>query len=286
MTKFKLILPMLATVAMAGCVTTERMPDGTTKIRFSDETTSSLASLVPTSVATGMAGGGGSGLDLMPTRSPLNSGQFLYFAGQYDYECAAALLYSAKSSQPMDTQTSNTCRDRYFSRQQALKMAGKPYNRAAPAYDAANPPQAYWAQMTGQTISQLAGTGQFATRFTGLPRVGSDGQITMVVGFLGAGRGQDVALATTPMRTPVVINDAGFEAQMRSKAARLNTKVGDMSTCDAVLAYNGAVDKGRKPANVSARDYSRYEVRFTVASMGCKNSLYEFKSASQQAAAQ
>lgn len=42
MTKCKLILPLLAAAAMAGCVTTEQMPDGTTKIRFSDEAVSSL----------------------------------------------------------------------------------------------------------------------------------------------------------------------------------------------------------------------------------------------------
>jgi len=43
MTKCTLILPILAAVAMAGCVTTEKMPDGTTKIRFSDEAANSLA---------------------------------------------------------------------------------------------------------------------------------------------------------------------------------------------------------------------------------------------------
>ncbi|HDS1733922.1 hypothetical protein [Pseudomonas sp. BP8] len=282
MIKCKLILPVLAAVAMAGCVTTEQMPDGTTKIRFSDEAVSSLTSMMPAGVVTGVANGtGGSGLDLVPTRNPARSGQYLYFNGQYDYECAAALLYSAKSGQSMDAETSSKCRQRYFSRQQELKMAGKPYDRAAPAYDAYNPPEAYWATLTGRTTSQLAAMEQFSTRFTGMPRIDRAGNISIIVGFLGVAKGQHTALVTTPERTPVAINDAGFEAQMRSKAARLNARGSEMTSCDAVLAYHSAVDKGRRPAGVRASDYARYEVRFTVASMGCQDSLYQLKAASR-----
>lgn len=68
MTKYKLILLLLATAGMAGCVTTEQMPDGTTKIRFSDEAVNSLTSMMPNALVTGVAGGAGGGRS---TLSPL-----------------------------------------------------------------------------------------------------------------------------------------------------------------------------------------------------------------------
>ncbi|HGM5584233.1 TPA: hypothetical protein ACKP2Y_000532 [Pseudomonas putida] len=282
MTKCKFILPVLAAVAMAGCVTTEQMPDGTTKIRFSDETVSSLTSMMPNGLVTGVAGGAGSGgLDLIPTKSPVGNGQYLYFNGQYDYTCASALLYSAKSGKELDRDVNEECRDRYFQRQLALKLAGKPYDRAAPAYDADNPPDAYWARLKGRTLARLAATQQFATRFGGLPRVDRNGNITISVGFMGVGSGQHVALTTTPQRIPVVMEDAGFAAQMRTQSAKQNTEVGDWTTCDAVLAYNSVADRGARPANIAPGDYMQYVVRFTVSSLSCKDALHGYKSASR-----
>ncbi|MBK4987441.1 hypothetical protein [Pseudomonas sp. S36] len=282
MIKCKLILPVVVTVAMAGCVTTEQMPDGTTKIRFSDETVSSLTSMMPNGVVNGLAGGAAGGeLDLIPVLNPLGNGQYLYLGGRYEYKCAAAMLYSAKSGKPLDAKVSDDCQQYYLIRQDDLKSAGKPYDRAAPAYDAVNPPRAYWQSLTARTISQLAAQNQFTTRFTGMPRFDNGRNLYITVGFLGEAKGQDYALVTTPARTPVVINDGDFEAKMRSKAAALNTRVGDMTLCDAVLIPKGAVDKGRKPANISSADYAQHEVRFTVASLSCKNSAYKFTNAAR-----
>ncbi|MFK0093877.1 hypothetical protein [Pseudomonas sp. NPDC090592] len=286
MTKCRLILPVLAAAAMAGCVTTEQMPDGTTKIRFSDEAVSSLTSMMPSGLVTGVAGGAGSGgLDLIPTKSQTGSGLYLYFNGRYDFACASALLYSAKSGQDLDSNTNASCRDGYFQRQAELRLAGNPYDRAAPTYDARNPPDAYWARLKGQTIGQLAATQQFTTRFTAIPRVDSNGNITITPGFMGEGSGRHVALVTTPHRIPVVMDDAGFAAQMRSKASKLNTRSGEWTTCDAVLAYSSTVDRGRRPASIAASEYLQYEVQFTVASMSCRDGMRSYKSVSQQAAA-
>ena len=280
MTKCTLILPILAAVAMAGRVTTEKMPDGTTKIRFSDEAANSLASLMPTGVVTGIAGGAGSGgLDLNYSLSPLNSGEYLYLNGQYDFECAAAMLYSAKSGQPMDAKISKTCRDGYFLRQEQLRMAGKPYDRGVPAYDPANPSNAYWEKVAGRTVSQLAPINQFKVRFAGYPRVDRNGNISIRVSFMGAADGQYADLVTTPERTPVVLDDAGFAQGMRKRVAELNTQIGELIACEAVLGYSKAVDKGPRPSSISAGDYSRYEVRFTVASMGCKDHSRQFSAA-------
>lgn len=285
MTKCKLILPMLAAAAMAGCVTTEQMPDGTTKIRFSDEAVSSLTSMMPTGLVTGVANGSGAGgLDLMPTKSLAGRGQYLYFNGRYDYACASALLYSAKSGKELDSDTNEACRDRYFQRQSELKRAGNPYDRAAPAYDAMNPPDAYWAKLKAQTMGQLATTEQFAARFTAIPKIDRSGNITVTAGFMGQGGGGHVALVTAPHRIPVVMEDSGFAAQMRAKAKQLDTQLGDWTTCDAVLAYSSATDRGRRPANIAASDYLQYEVKFTVASMSCRDGMHSYKSVAQQAA--
>ncbi|MBH3383288.1 hypothetical protein I5S53_04755 [Pseudomonas juntendi] len=282
MTKCKRMLPVLAAVAMAGCVTTEQMPDGTTKVRFSDEAVSSLTSMMPSSLVNGMAGGAGSGtLDLIPTKSLAGSGLYLYFNGRYDFACASALLYSAKTGQDLDKNTNEVCRDKYFQRQAELKLAGNPYDRAAPSYDPHNPPDAYWAQLKRQTLGQLANTQQFAARFTSIPRIDKNGNITMVPGFMGEGSGRHVALVTVPTRVPVVMDDAGFAAKMRSQANRLNTRSGEWTTCDAVLAYDSTRDKGRRPATISPSEYLQYEVRFKVASMSCRDGMHTYKTVSQ-----
>lgn len=270
-------------VSLSGCLTTQEMPDGSTRIRVSDETSTSLASLMPSGVLPMVSGNSNSGvsggMDLNPSLSTLGTGEWMYLNGRFDYECMSALLFSAKSGQQMDAETSDTCRDRYFLRQQQLKRAGKAYDRGAPAYDPANPPTAYWKTVSAQTISQLAGMSQFKTRFEGLPRFDKAGQLSVKVGFLGAAKGQDTRLVTVPDRTPVVIADAGFESGMRSRSAQMKTDVGEMSACSAVLSVVNAVDKGRRPARIPSSEYSRYEVQFQVASMGCKNSVHEFKSA-------
>lgn len=282
MIKCKLILPMLAAVAMAGCVTTEQMPDGTTKIRFSDEAVSSLTSMMPTGVVNGMAGGTGiGGLDLIPTMNH-DTGEFLYLDGRFDYECTAALLYSAKSGAPLNATINNTCRQQYLIRQQENKMAGKPYDHAAPAFSGGSADQAYWASLSGRLISQLAAQNQFKTRFASIPRYDNTGKLFITVGFLGRGKGDGYSLVTNPQRTPVAFSDPAAEAQVRSRASRLKTDLGESTRCDVVLATKRALDKGPKPAGINASDYARYEVQFTVASMSCKNKLYELKGSSTQ----
>ncbi|MFO3661009.1 hypothetical protein [Pseudomonas amygdali] len=282
------VVALACTLGLSGCMTAQKMPDGSTKIRISDDAANSLASMMPTGImpmitgnsANGAGSGAGGGMDLNPTLSQLGTGEWMYLNGRYDYECMSALLYSAKSGSPIDADTNETCRDRYFLRQQQLKRAGKSYDRGAPAYDPANPPTAYWKSVSGQTISQLAAMNQFSTRFEGLPRFDKAGRISVKVGFLGAAKGQDVRLVTVPDRTPVVMDDAAFESGMRSRSAQMNTDIGEMSACTAVLNVANAVDKGRRPARIPSSEYSRYEVQFSVATLGCKNSIHEFKSAS------
>lgn len=282
MTKSKLILPMLAAAAMAGCVTTEQMPDGTTKIRFSDEAVSSLTSMMPDALVTGVAGGAGRGsVNLIPTTSPLGTGELLYLNGQFDLECASALLYSAKSGRPMDKQISDSCRSSYFLRQSQLRMAGKPYDRGAPAFDPSNPPEAYWAKVVGRTVSQLAAAEQFTARFAGYPRVEKGGQITISVRLPGETHGMHASLGTTPARTPVVLDDGQFEREVRQRATRTSGQVADIIACDAVLAYNSTVDNGPRPASIATSAYTRYQVLFTVASMGCKDGTRQFRTASR-----
>ena len=85
----------------------------------------------------------------------------------------------------------------------------------------------------------------------------------------------------THISTPVVLDDAGFAQGMRKRVAELNTQIGELIACEAVLGYSKAVDKGPRPSNISAGDYSRYEVRFTVASMGCKDHSRQFSAAAR-----
>lgn len=70
-----------------------------------------------------------------------------------------------------------------------LRMAGKPYDRGAPAYEPSNPPNEYWAKVVGRTVSQLAATDKFTARFAGYPRIENGGGITIAVRLLGKPKG-------------------------------------------------------------------------------------------------
>lgn len=270
MTSCRYLLPMLAAVALAGCVTTEQMPDGRTKIRFSDDTVSSLTSMMPSAMVDGAAGGAGNKgeLDLIATLVS-RSGEFLYLGGRFDFECTAALFYSAKSGKPLDTTINDSCRVRYLARQQDLKADGKPYDRAAPVFDVDNPQRGYWDSLTDRVIGQLAAQKQFKTRVGVVPRYDKSGVPFVTIGFLGQGKREDYALKTTPAPAPVVFSDPAYGAQVRANAIRRNTDLGESLKCEALLEPQSAVDLGRKPPNVNTDDFSRYVVPMKITSMSC-----------------
>jgi len=265
------LLPILAGLALVGCVTTERMPDGKTRIRFSDDTANSLASLMPTGAVSALsasATGGNGELNLIATKNPLRNADELYFNGQYGFECAAGLLYSAKSGQPLDADISETCRHSYVHRQTQLKLEGRPHDRRATEYDPSKPLKAYWAEVTGRTISQLSMIQQFPTSIGKMGTIGRDGTITITMGFHGNYGEPRSTLTTTPVRIPVVIDDAAFEQSIRNEAARLESDSVGFLACDAVLAYDKAIDRGPRHGG----DHSpRYVVNFTVPSIHCRN---------------
>lgn len=283
MTKLMIIFPMLAAAAMSGCMTTEEMPDGTTKIRFSDEAVKSMTSMMPKELIDGLAGaGGGDDLDLIPVRNRPASNELTYLGARFDYPCTAALMYSAQSGKPLDGKMSDVCRQRYLIRQHEYKQAGLPHDRSAPDFDAYNSNQAYWASLTRKIIDQLAKKQRFNTRFTGIPRAESNGRLSIAVGFVSEGKNsQNYGLGVRPSRTDVVFSDPDFEKQMRSKMAQMKTAVGDATMCEVVLSPRGAVDNGPKPASVYASDYTRYEALFNLVSMSCRNALYQFKGAAR-----
>lgn len=270
MIKLKPLFPIMAALSMAGCMTAERMPDGKTRIRFSDETANSLASLIPAGVVPGSAAASAGELDLMPKKSPAGSGLYLYFNGRYDFTCASALLYSAKSGRPLEESVNVDCRDRYYQRQLALKQAGNPYDRAAPAYDAYNPNNEYWEKLKGQTLGQLATTQRFATRLSAMTRIERDGTHTLSLGFAGEGGGQHVALVPQPFRIPVVMDNADEQAKLRTRAANDRNQIGEWVTCNVLLDYDRTLDRGQRPRHIASDAYRQHEMLFNVASVSCK----------------
>ncbi|MNN30140.1 hypothetical protein D3C76_994360 [compost metagenome] len=274
MIKLKPLLPIMAALTMAGCMTAERMPDGKTRIRFSDETANSLASLIPAGVVPGSAAASGGELDLMPKKSPAGSGLYLYFNGRYDFACASALLYSAKSGRPLDESANVVCRDRYYQRQLALKQAGNPYDRAAPPYNAHNPNNEYWEKLKGQTLGQLRTTQRFATRLSAITRIERDGNHTISLGFAGDGDGVHVALVPQPIRIPVLMENADEQAKLRMLAANATTQIGEWVTCNVLLDYDRTLDRGPRPRHITSQEYRQYEVLFNVASVSCKRGIH------------
>ncbi|PYB88925.1 hypothetical protein Q9323_02895 [Pseudomonas fulva] len=268
MTLCRFLLPMLAAMALTGCVTTEQMPDGRTKVRFSDDTVSSLTSMMPSAMANGIAGSAGSELDLIATL-PSSSGEYLYLGGRFDAECTAALFYSAKSGKPLATKIDDSCRIRYLARQQDLKAIGKPYDRAAPVGELDGPHHPYWDSLTRRVIGQLAAQKQFKTRVGVIPRYDKAGTPFVTLGFLGQGKSEDYALRATPAPAPVVFSDPADGVQMRATAVRRQTDLGESIKCEALLEPQAAVDLRRKPPSVNTSDFTRYVVPMKITSMSC-----------------
>ncbi|WP_240432677.1 hypothetical protein [Pseudomonas putida] len=155
-------------------------------------------------------------------------------------------------------------------------MAGKPYDKGAPAYDPYNPPNTYWAKIVARTTSQLEAASQFNVRFAGYPQLDRNGKITIRVQFMGVALGQYASLVTVPERTEVLLDDPQFEAALRKQSQGLNTVIPQVISCDAVLDYSKAVDKGPRPSGIPNGEYSRYEVQFVVKKMGCQDQQRHF----------
>lgn len=272
------LLTVVCATVLSGCLTTTKMPDGSTQVRFSDDTAKSIVSAVPAGLRPSLSGSAATAgstngnLDLIAVANPL-SGDMMYLNGRFSFECTAALLYSAKSGAPLGKNIDDSCRITDLIDQSRRRRSGLPYDHSAPAMtDPESVQLAYWASIRQQTIAQLAPMRQFHTRIGGFPRVSKTGPITMKLGFLGEVTGTYAVMYTVPRLTPLVIPDKSYERRLRASDG--GGGVGEATACDAILTFDKAVDKG-PPAQPDGK-YSRYEVLFTVASLACQSAFGPF----------
>ena len=272
----KLFAFLLGLTALSACVTTQQtMPDGSTKVHI----TNKLRSTETQSILGEHAGGVGE-VSLVPKVSPLGAGQFLFLNGQFDYECMSGLLYAAKSNVRLPDDLNRNCRNRYFARQSQLRRARAPgYDKHVPeAGSNSTQREAYWASLAAQVIGGLKEAGTFAIRFGTLPTINpKGGAISVRIGFVGEPLGALITLRSIPERVVVAIDDAAFANSMRANSVAGKTDIGEMVSCSAKLNFVRTADLGVRPAGVSAREFSRYQVQFKVVQIGCSDSTKHYK---------
>ena len=259
------LLLTAASALLGGCITTQTMPDGSTKVRITNDpsviASSPLGRLLPGSTETSQGVVGADGVvSLIPTKHPLPDRGMLYLNGQFTYTCMTELMYAAKSgANRLRERPDEGCRQEYLIRQGELKRAGKPYDTSAPAFGSNTATEAaYWQSLVERNIAALRGANRFAIRFANIANVSKTGAISVRPGFGEAQTNDYVKMLPVPVEVPVVLDDAAFAYRLRS------TGFSDGIACDATWEFLRTVDHN------TGYNYGRFEVQFKTVQMGCR----------------
>lgn len=265
------VLLASAALVLAGCVTTQTMPDGSTKVRITNKPTSNAESTqgngLPGSAVSGGITDGNGVVSLIPVDSPNKPrGAYpVFLGGRFTYECMTELLYAAKNGTEVHKQRGADCRQEYLIRQKELKRAGKPYDTKAPVFGL-NPASdnAYWQALVDETLTTLRGAKQFQIRFAKIAKISPSGQITVRPSFGNDSTNNYVMLRTVPADVPVLLDDVTFANKISTNPDNRKNGFGDWITCTGAVNFLGTVD------HKTGNNYGRYEVQFNAVQMGCK----------------
>jgi len=264
------LLLAAASALLGGCITTQKMPDGSTKVRITNapSVTGSgsgpLGGLLPgaTETSQGLVGvdgvvGADGVVSLIPKTNPLPNGPLMYLNGQFAYSCMSELLYAAKSgANRLRERVDSICRTRYLVRQSELKRAGKPYDTSAPRATSAEA-AAYWQSLVERNIAALRGANRFAVRVKQIAHINkTTGMLSVRPGLAGRVDGDPVNMVTVPADVPVVADDAEL-------VNHLKTRGGGFIICGAIWEFLRIVDHNTGNAG------GRFEMQFKAAQMEC-----------------
>lgn len=253
---------------LAGCVTTETLPDGSTKVRITNNpnaATGAVSSNI-TPGANNITDANGV-VSLIPVDSPNKPrGDYpLYIGGRFTYECMIELLYAAKSGNSVQKTRNESCRQEYLIRQKELKQAGKPYDSKAPIFGV-NPTAdaAYWQLLVDETLTILRGAKQFQIRFAKMIKVSNTGQLTVRPSVGDDVNNNYVVLRTVPANVPVILDNTAFSNKISNNLNYRKTGFGEWISCTATIDFMNTID------HQTGYNYGRYEVQFHTSQMGCK----------------
>jgi len=265
------LLVAVTSALLGGCITTQTMPDGSTKVRITANPAGifgrSQEQPLPGTTETSQNLIGEDGVvSLIPTNHPLPGGEMLYLNGQFTYACMTELMYAAKSgASRLRERPDNACRQDYLIRQNELRRAGKPHDTAAPAFGSNTAAEAaYWQSLVERNIAILRGANRFSLRFGKIAIISKTGEISVKPAFAEAINNDYVRMLSVPADVPVVLDDPEFARRISSDPDNRRTGVGDWIACDATWEFLRTVDHN------TGYNYGRFEVQFKTVQMGCR----------------
>lgn len=261
---------LTALLSLSGCVTTEKLADGSTRVSLNTDPRLMAKTLKgesePLAKAAPLVDEQGN-VSLIPQVNPLgrNRGN-LYLGGRFNYSCMTEFVYSAKSGLgKLRDRADEACKQDYLARQSELRRKGLPHDAAAPVYGSNRAEEdAYWNALSVQTVSDLSRASQFSIRFAKIVEVAKDGGLSIQPSIGEAVTNDYVRMMPVPASVPVIIEDAAFASRLSSDPDKRKTGVGDWVSCDAVWHFVGTKDRN------TGYSYGRYEVQFATKQMGCQ----------------
>ncbi|ARR15277.1 hypothetical protein [Xanthomonas citri] len=214
-------------------------------------------------------------ISLVPVRTPLGP---RYLDSRFDYACAVRLLYSAKTGQAMDAQSRDDCRNHYLLDQAKLKQAGRPYDRAAPAFhttENVGQQTRYWESLADSTIAALRSAEKFGTEFQSFAYVDPSTGRLNITPMLPTDGASDASITLLPKQLPISLDDPAAEARLKTEAVPDGGRFRQAGQvrCTLSLEHHQSRDNGpwkAERATVRHSEYVRYEVQMTVAATGCR----------------
>ena len=261
----------MATIMCIGCVSTQKMADGSYRVKLFDrrivnQYMANNLSQTQTNEATETDQPGV--MPLLPIKNPVSGKNMLYLDGRFNYHCLAELLYMAKSNsdKPKNHAEYRGCRYDYIKLQEGKKKAGLSYDPAAPSlYDDDAIKNSYWEGVVTDTIAKLKGVDRFKIRFNKMTNTKSNGMITISPSF-GMPLMHDVVhLLADPPEVPITIDDP--EVMNRIKTTGETETV----VCDAIWDFVRAAERtGTKS------QYGKYLVFFKTTQIGCHKPKHDY----------
>ena len=252
----RITILLMFTAAITGCMTTQTMPDGSTRVSINAPEMGQLG----LNKSTQSVVDGDGNVSLVPTAQGANN-EPLYLAGQFNYTCAKYLVYRAQSNSVPKSLADDSCRIDYYARQEWLKRQGKSHDQSAIGLvTRPNDQKIHWGLKRDSVLNEISKATAVSFQFKGLATVGKDGKISIKPAF-GADSAQDDFRLQLPASVPAIIENPADARKVADNLASRRTSIGEPLVCTGVARFVKAED--------TSQQYGRYLAVYDVTSMGC-----------------
>ncbi|EKN4699705.1 hypothetical protein JE939_002877 [Yersinia ruckeri] len=170
------VLTGFLALLLSACVTSQKQPDGSTKVRI----TNNPEVVAETPVGKYLSSVFGSGDNVAASKAvadnsltsedlPNQKGNERYLNRKLTYGCLSYMLFTAKSdSHNINAEMNDKCRSRYNSDQHSLKLAGLPYDEKVELMSGeySNKNTVYWDDLSHNVITTLKNNNDFTLSYS------------------------------------------------------------------------------------------------------------------------